>query len=125
MRDRWTRTSMTVALLGLFLMTFSAARAQSGPVYKVDPFWPKPLPNKWSMQQVVDMGAVQTAADPGAQPHPAVEPSITWRSQKTRNRSSFSLQTAQTTWCGFLIARTASRPVRSAAMAVTQVNFIG
>jgi hypothetical protein len=23
------------------------------PQYGVDPFWPKPLPNKWSMQQVV------------------------------------------------------------------------
>src|ERR1044072_9871345 len=23
------------------------------PQYRVDPFWPKPLPNKWSMQQVV------------------------------------------------------------------------
>ena len=22
------------------------------PVYRVDPFWPKPLPNRWSMQQV-------------------------------------------------------------------------
>src|SRR5579863_5272066 len=29
--------------------------AQSGPAYKVDPFWPKPLPNKWSMQQIVDI----------------------------------------------------------------------
>jgi DNA-binding beta-propeller fold protein YncE len=27
----------------------------NGPVYKVDPFWPKPLPNKWSMQQIVDI----------------------------------------------------------------------
>ena len=25
------------------------------PQYRVDPFWPKPLPNKWSMQQVVGM----------------------------------------------------------------------
>ena len=24
-------------------------------MYRVDPFWPKPLPNKWSMQQIVDM----------------------------------------------------------------------
>ena len=23
------------------------------PQYRVDPFWPKPLPNKWSMQQIV------------------------------------------------------------------------
>src|SRR5215813_6840495 len=27
----------------------------NGPQYKVDPFWPKPLPNKWSMQQIVDI----------------------------------------------------------------------
>src|SRR5690242_21734051 len=31
------------------------AHAQQAPVYRVDPFWPKPLPNKWSMQQVVDI----------------------------------------------------------------------
>src|SRR6202795_3771597 len=29
-----------------------AARAQDKPMYKVDPYWPKPLPNKWIMQQV-------------------------------------------------------------------------
>src|SRR5579871_1696170 len=29
--------------------------AQKPLVYKVDPFWPKPLPNKWSMQQIVDI----------------------------------------------------------------------
>ncbi|NOT27057.1 MAG: hypothetical protein HOP16_13235 [Acidobacteria bacterium] len=28
---------------------------QGAPLFKVDPFWPKPLPNKWSMQQVVDL----------------------------------------------------------------------
>jgi len=28
------------------------ARAQDKPLYKVDPFWPKPLPHKWIMQQV-------------------------------------------------------------------------
>jgi hypothetical protein len=26
------------------------------PQFKVDPFWPKPLPNKWSMQQVTGIG---------------------------------------------------------------------
>ena len=31
------------------------AWAQDVPVYKVDPFWPKPLPNRWSMQQIVDL----------------------------------------------------------------------
>src|SRR5438552_19046514 len=28
------------------------SRAQAPPTYRVDPFWPKPLPNKWIMQQV-------------------------------------------------------------------------
>lgn len=37
------------------LAACQAASAQNGPVYKVDPFWPKPLPNKWSMQQIVDI----------------------------------------------------------------------
>jgi len=32
-----------------------AASAQKPPVYKVDPAWPKRLPNKWSMQQIVDI----------------------------------------------------------------------
>ena len=28
-------------------------RVENGvPVFRVDPFWPKPLPNRWSMQQV-------------------------------------------------------------------------
>jgi len=31
------------------------AHGQAAPIYKVDPYWPKPLPNKWSMQQVVDL----------------------------------------------------------------------
>ena len=42
----------------LALLAFAAippARAQNPPVYKVDPFWPKPLPNNWSMQQIVDI----------------------------------------------------------------------
>jgi hypothetical protein len=29
-----------------------AVDAQGAPMFKVDPFWPKPLPNRWSMQQV-------------------------------------------------------------------------
>jgi hypothetical protein len=39
----------------LTLAAAPAARAQKPPVYKVDPFWPKRLPNKWSMQQIVDI----------------------------------------------------------------------
>jgi hypothetical protein len=28
-----------------------ATDAQGAPMYRVDPFWPKRLPNRWSMQQ--------------------------------------------------------------------------
>src|SRR5438309_1388534 len=30
-----------------------ALDASRAPQYRVDPFWPKPLPNRWSMQQIV------------------------------------------------------------------------
>lgn len=29
---------------------------QGAPLFQVDPFWPKPLPNRWSMQQVTGIG---------------------------------------------------------------------
>ena len=29
-----------------------AVDENGAPIFKVDPFWPKPLPNRWSMQQV-------------------------------------------------------------------------
>ena len=45
--------SGTVLLCGLEAP--GVVQAQGSPVYKVDPFWPKPLPNKWMMQQVVDI----------------------------------------------------------------------
>src|SRR6202040_46238 len=32
-----------------------AVDAQGAPVFRVDPFWPKPLPNRWSMQQVTGL----------------------------------------------------------------------
>ena len=32
-----------------------ALDANGAPVFKVDPFWPKPLPNRWSMQQVTGL----------------------------------------------------------------------
>ena len=32
-----------------------AVDAQGAPIFKVDPFWPKPLPNRWSMQQVTGL----------------------------------------------------------------------
>jgi hypothetical protein len=51
---------MKSCLLAMAFATAVLAGAQqtaprSAPGYKVDPFWPKPLPNKWSMQQIVDM----------------------------------------------------------------------
>ena len=36
---------------GILLLT-PLSRAQAPPQYRVDPFWPKPLPHKWIMQQV-------------------------------------------------------------------------
>ena len=35
------------------VVTGQALGENAAPQYRVDPFWPKPLPNKWSMQQVV------------------------------------------------------------------------
>src|SRR6266436_7163314 len=32
-----------------------AIDAQGAPMFKVNPFWPKPLPNRWSMQQVTGL----------------------------------------------------------------------
>src|SRR5258708_33849785 len=32
-----------------------AVDPQGAPMFKVDPFWPKPLPNRWSMQQVTGL----------------------------------------------------------------------
>ena len=36
-----------------------AMDANGAPIYKVDPFWPKPLPNRWSMQQVTGISVDQ------------------------------------------------------------------
>jgi hypothetical protein len=54
-----TRTTSLLRAIGLCgvlaLAAGPEAQAQNPPVYKVDPFWPKRLPNKWSMQQIVDI----------------------------------------------------------------------
>ena len=56
MRNRSTTVSVVVILLCCFAsLTAPPAHAQKAPEYRVDPFWPKRLPNKWSMQQVVDI----------------------------------------------------------------------
>ncbi len=40
------------ACCALILVANFAAQAQDVPKYKVDPYWPKPLPHKWLMQGV-------------------------------------------------------------------------
>jgi hypothetical protein len=37
---------------GAQVIAGQALDANGAPQYRVDPFWPKPLPNRWSMQQV-------------------------------------------------------------------------
>ena len=42
-----------MAFLALALAVALVAHAQRGvPKYEPDPFWPKPLPNKWMMGQI-------------------------------------------------------------------------
>ena len=56
MRNQSARVFAVAFILACFVaFGVPAAHAQQGPVYRVDPFWPKRLPNKWSMQQVVDI----------------------------------------------------------------------
>jgi hypothetical protein len=50
----WTK-ALTVGIslcCWVGLVGAPSVHAQAAPVYKVDPFWPKPLPNKWIMQGV-------------------------------------------------------------------------
>ncbi len=70
---RKRRIRASSAVLGiccvLALAASSVGRAQKqpvqavdkdgAPIFKVDPFWPKPLPNKWSMQQVTGISVDQ------------------------------------------------------------------
>src|SRR5438445_8327016 len=55
MRNRSTIPSVLIVLSCLASVGSSSVHAQQPPAYRVDPFWPKRLPNKWSMQQVVDI----------------------------------------------------------------------
>jgi hypothetical protein len=53
------KTAVIALAIGVACILFVAfARAKSDPampIYKVDPFWPKPLPNKWIIQGVPDL----------------------------------------------------------------------
>jgi hypothetical protein len=46
---------VTAAAVTGLLHAQAQQRADASPRYRVDAFWPKPLPNKWSMQQIVDI----------------------------------------------------------------------
>jgi len=49
-RQSFARVTWCCALLTLFIATNGAiTRAQGVPHYKVDPSWPKPLPNRWTV----------------------------------------------------------------------------
>src|SRR5688572_32760880 len=52
-RDAKIRAAATIVVcVAWVLLAGPWSRAQAPPTYRVDPFWPKPLPNKWIMQQV-------------------------------------------------------------------------
>jgi len=52
-KGKWMEAITAAAVCGVALLAGGAnARAQAVPVYKVDPFWPKPLPNKWILQGI-------------------------------------------------------------------------
>ena len=49
-----TRTPSIIALAALSALIAARAGAQATPpTYKVDPFWPKPLPNHWILGQTI------------------------------------------------------------------------
>src|SRR5580658_8007874 len=60
--QNWKKGAKAIAVaIGVYclwtLVAGPGTRAQDkqekdAPIYKVDPYWPKPLPNKWIMQQV-------------------------------------------------------------------------
>jgi hypothetical protein len=55
-RNRFIKISLVVSTFFCFANVAALkVHAQQAPVYRVDPFWPKRLPNKWSMQEIVDI----------------------------------------------------------------------
>jgi hypothetical protein len=46
------RIGLFAALLGGMIASAAGAARAEGPTFKVDPFWPKPLPHNWLMGQV-------------------------------------------------------------------------
>src|SRR5579863_10262484 len=54
-REMKFKATLFVLALALCVFALAAERGAPMPVYKVDPFWPKPLPNKWLIQGVPTM----------------------------------------------------------------------
>jgi DNA-binding beta-propeller fold protein YncE len=52
--DTVIKPTSIAAMFALLLVAASSARAE-GPTFKVDPFWPKPLPHNWILGQVGGM----------------------------------------------------------------------
>src|SRR5437867_10823421 len=52
---RVTAIAVAVGAAALTAISQAQQKPAAPPRYRVDPFWPKPLPNKWSMQQIVDI----------------------------------------------------------------------
>ena len=60
--------TLAVCALAAVVVAHAQQRAAAAPRYRVDPFWPKPLPNKWSMQQIVDIYVDKRRSHLGNQP---------------------------------------------------------
>ena len=55
-RSVWSGTFAVLVGLGLLVLCLSlAAQQQTAPKFKLDPDWPKPLPNKWKMGGVTGL----------------------------------------------------------------------
>jgi hypothetical protein len=88
--------------LGLLMPGLAAAQAPAAPVYQVDPFWPKPLPNRWGIGQ-----AAGVAVD--ARDH-------VWVIHRPRTMTKDELGAAQTPpWSECCIAAPAGRRTSTAS----------
>ena len=53
---KFTVIGVAISISCLWFAANGVSKSTQGlPIYKVDPFWPKPLPNKWIMQGVPDL----------------------------------------------------------------------
>ena len=50
------RTTTAIAMAATAMCTMASALQPAGPSFKVDPLWPKPLPNHWVLGNVIGVG---------------------------------------------------------------------